>query len=169
MLTLSSFKSVFGNTITSESGVVVKFDGIMSSSDSHTNTVTHRPVEEGFEQFDAIHQNPPTVNLSIIISDTMQNIADFSKIKSLANIAGFNVTNSNASLQLNKLEQIYSSMETISVTTKYREYVGYWIEERTFDETSDEGIIVNLSLIKKVENKKTNNAENYSNALGIFK
>ena len=169
MITASSFKSLFGNTITSESGVEVKFDGIMSSSDNHSNTVTHRPVEEGFEKFDAIHQNPPTLSISVLISDNMQNVTDLGKVGAIANIGGFNIVNSNTSKQLNKLAQIYSSMETVSITTKYREYVGYWIEDRTFDETPDEGVIVNLSLIKKVENKRVDNAKAYSNALGIFR
>ncbi len=169
LVTLSSFKSIFGNTITGDtSGRQVKFDGILSSSEAHTQTVTHRPVEEGYEAFDAVHQNPPIVNLSVIVADTPQSALDFGKVSALANVLGVNIVNSNASKQINELELIYSYKETITVTTKYRKYEGYYIESRSFDETEMEGVVINLQLIKRRENKKDEAIGNYSNALGAF-
>ena len=144
------------------------FDAIMSSSDSHTQTVTHRPVEEGFEAFDAIHQNPPTLNISLLIADTPQSIIDVMKMTNLANTFGFNILNSFVSRQLNTLELIYSAKETVSIVTKYREYKGYYIEDRSFEETSDEGIVIALTLIKKRVNKLDDAIGNYSNAIGVF-
>ncbi len=149
---------------------IVAFDSVLGTTDTHSQTVTHRPVEEGFEAFDAIHQNPPTLQISIIIVEKPKTTLDIGVVSNAAsNITGYSIVNSSVARQIGLLELMFEQKETVSLMTKYRTYSGYYIEERSYDETEMEGVVVTMSLIKKRTNSVSTIMGKLSDTIGIFK
>lgn len=153
-------KFIQGKTINEK----LQFDGYLSVRPTHTNTITSRPTEEGFDINDAVHNNPIRLAVEIIISDTPQNIIDTRIVDSLPAQIGINTIQSYSKRQLDVLEKMSNNRELVSLTTKYREYKDYYITDFTYSETNEQALRISFSLLesRKVINARLDNSNNKS-------
>lgn len=145
---------------------IVEFDGFMQVSPNTSTIVTTRPAESGYDYNDAVHNQATTLNCSIYITDTAQTLLDSRKISDIANIAGTKFTESYVKKQLDKLYNFQNNRYKVSLESKYGSYEDYIITNVTYEETSDQALQINFSMIETrqgtVETTDNNTAGTYS-------
>lgn len=161
---LISISSARKKTISSQSNETVEFDGYLNVTPTHSNTITTRPTEEGFDVNDAVHNNPINLAVEIIITDTPQSIIDNRISSSLPAQIGLDTIESFSKRQLDILEKFSNNRESISLTTKYRTYKDYYILNFTYRETSEQALRISFNLLesRKIINGTTANENNKS-------
>jgi len=144
LIQISGFsKNVFESD---ESGITVSFDGFLSVNQVVNNIVAKRPVEDGFDLIDAVHNSPTVLSVEIIVTDTAQTIIDSRSITNLPNILGTKFVQTYTKRQLDRLTAISNKRETISFKTKYGNYKGYFLENFVYTESDEEGLRISFSL-----------------------
>lgn len=155
------------NEIESETAKTIKFDGLITATEENSNTVTRRPVEEGFDTTDAIHINPKRVDFDVIITDTPQSILDRRSLTNLPNILGLKLVKSHTKQQLARLQAISDNKETVTIKTKYNEYVDYFLEGFRYTEDNMQGLIISFSITENRTDAE-DTVRNVDDSLGLF-
>lgn len=165
-MSLLSIK-LFSSNILEGEITSVEFDGILAVTPVISNTVTRRPVEDGFDTSDAVHNNPTTVDISIIITDTAQSLLDTRAVSNLANIIGTKFIQSYTKKQLVRLQKISDNRELVNIKTKYNIFEDYFLENFTYTETPDDALEISFTI---VENRTdvVETSSNISDSVGVF-
>lgn len=163
LISVSGFSS---NTIESESGVIVEFDGFLNVTPSHTNVIARRPIEDGFDLSDAVHNNPTTLSVEIIVTDTAQTVIDPRAATNIPNLTGTKLVQTHTKRQINRLKKISSTRETVDMKTKYDVYLGYFLENFGYTETDEEGLRISFNLVEKQTNAETDDTSNTDDSIG---
>jgi len=166
LISISGFSS---NEIESDdTGIIVKFDGFMSVQQTVPNIVTKRPVEDGFDLNDAVHNSPISLSVEIIVTDTAQTIIDSRAITNFPNILGAKFVQTYTKRQLNRLTEISNNRETISFKTKYGNYEGYFLENFSYTETDEEGLRISFGLSENRTNEGQDTSANIDDSIGLW-
>lgn len=168
LISISKVLNNLGNKIAPSSGSAVEFDGFMSVSPTITNIVTRRPVEDGYDLNDAVHNKAQTLSVEIIVTDTPQGVLDSRSVSNLPNVFGVRLLKSHVQRQLDNLEAISRNKVTISLTSKYRIYEGYFIESISYSEDSDQGLRISFDLVESRTNAVFNPNKNISPTIGLW-
>ena len=148
--------------------ITVEFDGFLSVQQVLNNTVTKRPIEAGFDLNDAIHNNPITLNVEIIVTDTAQTVIDKRAATNLPNITGAKFVQTHTKRQLDRLKEISNNRETISFKTKYGEYEGYFLENFEYTETDEEGLRISFNLSENRTDEAEEASSNVDEEIGVW-
>jgi hypothetical protein len=148
--------------------ITVEFDGYLNVNQVIPNIVTKRPVEAGFDLYDAVHNNPITLTVEIIITDTEQSVNDKRAISNRPYILGTKFVQTHTKKQLNRLKEISDKRETISFKTKYSTYKGYFLENFGYTETDEEGLRINFTLSEKRTNEVQDATSNIDDSIGLW-
>lgn len=146
----------------------VEFDGYLNVTPAHTNTVSRRPIEDGFDAVDAIHINPTILNVEIIITDTPQGILDRRSITNAPNVFGTQFFKNYTQRQLDNIQEIVSTKTTISLKSKYRKYINYYIENYSYTETEEQGLRITFTMVEARTDQVVNPTDNISESIGLW-
>jgi len=166
LIQISGFsKNVFESD---ESGITVAFDGFLSVNQVVNNVVTKRPIEDGFDLTDAVHNSPTVLSVEIIVTDTAQTIIDSRSITNLPNILGTKFVQTYTKRQLNRLDEISNNKETIYFKTKYGNYSGYFLENFSYTETEEEGLRISFNLSENRTDVVADTSLNIDDSIGLW-
>jgi len=166
LIQISGFsKNVFESD---ESGITVAFDGFLSVNQVVNNIVTKRPIEDGFDLTDAVHNSPTVLSVEIIVTDTAQTIIDSRSITNLPNILGTKFVQTYTKRQLNRLDEISNNKETISFKTKYGNYSGYFLENFAYTESEEEGLRISFNLSENRTDVVADTSLNIDDSIGLW-
>lgn len=148
----------------SDSLEIANFDGMLRVSDRKASTITSRPTESGYDYQDAVHNQARILDISIIIANTSQSIID---VRSYATLATeFTEAQTYIQEQLDIIENYQEKRQKVNFITQFKEYNDYLITNISYDETDDQALVINFSLIETregtVETTDTNDAGVYS-------
>ena len=153
--------------ISSSGAKFVLFDGRLSVTPVFSNTVTRRPVEDGFDANDAVHNNSTIVDIEIVITDTPQSILDERVLSSLPNILGPKLIQSYTKKQLEQLKAMSNNRETVTIKTKYDTYENYFLENFTYSEDEDDALVIRFTIIENRDSEVVV-SKNIDDSLGLF-
>ena len=165
---LISIGSIFSKELETDEGSNIEFDGYLNVTPSVSNVVTRRPMEDGFDINDAVHNNPTSLSVEIIITDTGQSIIDPRSVASIGNVIGVQLFKNHTQRQLDNLEAASNNRTQIALTTKYKNYVGYLIENFSYSETDEQGLRISFTLVEARNDIALETSDNIDESIGLW-
>ena len=169
LIVVSGFsKNVIESSFDSESFASIEFDGYLNVTPAVSNIITKRPIEDGFDLIDGVHNSASILAVEIIITDTAQTIIDKRAITNLPNILGTKFFKTHTRRQLDSLQDIVSKKGTVNLKTKYGNYEGYYIQDVAYSETSEQALRISFTMIESRTDIAVEASENISDSIGLW-
>lgn len=147
----------------------IAVDGIVEVQATNSRMITQHPVEQGYNISDAQHQMPITVTLRAWITNHAQSLIDKRAYMNLPNITGLQLVESHVQNQLAQLEAEANNGGLVTVRTKNALYENYYCVSFDYTENSDNGILINMSLLEKQETGTDRATINFkSDVIGLW-
>ena len=167
-MALIAINSISDKELQTGAGSNIEFDGYLSVTPAVTNVVTRRPIEDGFDLNDAVHNNPTILAVEIIITDTPQSLIDARSVTNLGNVFGTQFFKNHTQRQLDNLEAASNNRTEISLKTKYKTYDGYLIENFSYNETDEQALRISFTLVEARTDLEISSTENISKSIGLW-
>jgi len=167
-MALIAISSIFSKELETDTGSNIEFDGYLNVTPAVTNIVTRRPMEDGFDLNDAVHNNPTVLSVEIIITDTAQSIIDIRNVTNIGNVFGTQFFKNHTQRQLDNLEAASNNRTEIALKTKYKSYEGYLIENFTYTETDEQGLRISFTLIEARTDEALDASDNIDESIGLW-
>lgn len=138
---------------------VVQFDCVPNETHTDEVTVTEHPVEEGYNVTDHIRPQPPSLELTGIVSNWSLNFV--SKGVQASPIKGdLKPVDDRVEAAYAKLQEIKDSGKPIDVHTSLRDYTSMVIQSMSVTRDATNGNVLNISMsLKKIVVAKTQTAD----------
>lgn len=169
LIAISGFsKNIIESSFESDSFASVEFDGFLNVTPAVSNIVTKRPIEDGYDLIDGVHNSASILAVEIIITDTAQTVIDKRAITNLPNVFGTKFFKSHTKRQLDNLQDIINKKGTVNLKTKYGNYEGYYIQDVAYSETSEQALRISFTMIESRTNATADATSNISDSIGLW-
>jgi len=167
-MALIAISSISSKELFTDTGSNIEFDGYLNVTPAHTNVVTRRPIEDGYDLNDAVHNNATILAVEIIITDTPQSILDKRSITNAPNVFGTQFIKNHTQRQLDNMEAASRNRTAIALKSKYRTYENYLIEGFGYAETDEQALRITFNLVEVRADTDINPTENISPSIGLW-